>query len=107
MSTPFSLVMTTCGAKQEAETIAARLVEQCLSACVQKFPVESTYRWDGAVQRSEEWMLLCKIKASDYGEVEAAIRAAHSYSNPEIIEVAIENGAHAYLDWVAASTNRA
>ncbi|MCI0599604.1 MAG: divalent-cation tolerance protein CutA [Beijerinckiaceae bacterium] len=107
MPTPFALVLTTCGGEDEAESIATQLVEQCLSACVQKFPVESVYRWEGEVQRAEEWMLFCKIKASDYEKVEAAIRAAHSYSNPEIIEVAIENGSNAYLAWVAASTSRA
>ncbi|MGB8899979.1 MAG: divalent-cation tolerance protein CutA [Methylocella sp.] len=104
MPTPFALVMTTCGDKANAETIATRLVEERLSACVQMFPIESVYRWDGAVQRANEWMLFCKIKSHDYANVEAAIRAAHTYSNPEIVEVGIENGAHAYLAWIASAT---
>ena len=37
---------------------------------------------------------------------EAAIRAEHSYSNPEIIEVSIERGAPAYLEWIASATGR-
>jgi len=49
-------------------------------------------------------MLFCKIKSNDYANVEAAIRAAHTYSNPEIVEVGIENGAQAYLDWIASVT---
>lgn len=105
MPTPFSIVMTTCGAKSEAETIAARLVEDHLSACVQMFPIDSVYRWEGAVQHAQEWMLSCKIKAADYAKVEAAIRAAHSYSTPEIIEIGIENGAKAYLDWIKSATS--
>jgi periplasmic divalent cation tolerance protein len=104
MPTPFALVMTTCGNKLEAETIAKRLVEERLAACVQMFPIESVYRWEGAVQHAEEWMLFCKIKAADYAEVEATIRAEHSYSNPEIIEVGIEAGAQAYLSWIVSST---
>ena len=104
MPTPFALVVTTCGDKANAELIATRLVEARLSACVQMFPIASVYRWEGAVQRAEEWMLFCKIRSSDYPTVEAAIRAVHPYSNPEIIEIAIEKGAKAYLDWIASVT---
>jgi periplasmic divalent cation tolerance protein len=104
MPTPFAIVMTTCGGKPEAEVIAARLVEERLSACVQMFPIESVYRWEGAVRHANEWMLFCKIQSNDYANVEAAIRAAHTYSNPEIVEVGIENGAKPYLDWIASAT---
>lgn len=104
MATPFALVMTTCGDKANAELIATRLVEERLAACVQMFPIESIYRWEGAVQHANEWMLFCKIKSSDYANVEAAIRAAHTYSNAEIVEVEIANGAAAYLDWIASAT---
>ncbi|MGH6936826.1 MAG: divalent-cation tolerance protein CutA [Methylocella sp.] len=104
MPTPFALVITTCGGKPEAERIARDLVEQRLAACVQLFPIASVYRWEGAVQHENEWMLFCKIKSNDYANVETAIRAAHSYSNPEIVEVGIEKGAKAYLDWIASAT---
>jgi periplasmic divalent cation tolerance protein len=104
MATPFAIVMTTCGGKPEAELIAMHLVEERLCACVQMFAIESVYRWEDAVQQANEWMLFCKIKAIDYAKVEEAIRAAHTYSNPEIVEVGIENGAKAYLDWIASVT---
>jgi periplasmic divalent cation tolerance protein len=104
MPTPFALVMTTCGDKANAELIATRLVEKRLVACVQMFPIASVYRWEGAVQQADEWMLLCKIKSADYSDVEAAIAALHPYSTPEIIEIAIEKGAQAYLDWIASVT---
>ncbi len=107
MATPFAIVLTTCGGKANAELIATRLVAERLSACVQMFPIASIYRWEGAVQQANEWMLFCKIKSSDYANVEAAIRAAHTYSNPEIVEVGIENGAQAYLDWIASATGGA
>ncbi len=45
-----------------------------------------------------------RSKRTTTQSVEAAIRAAHTYSNPEIVEVGIENGAKAYLDWIASAT---
>jgi periplasmic divalent cation tolerance protein len=106
MPSPYSLVLTTCGAKEEAEMIASRLVEQRLAGCVQMFPIDSVYHWEGAVERAKEWMLFCKIKASDYDKVEAAIRSAHSYATPEIIALEIDQGAEAYLAWLEAATRR-
>jgi len=100
------MVITTCGGKEEAERIALLLVGQRLAGCIQMFAMESVYRWEGAVDRAREWMLICKIKASDYEEVEAAIRSAHSYSTPEIIEIGIERGAESYLAWLESATSR-
>lgn len=106
MPSLYSILITTCAAKEEAETIAAGLVERCLSGCVQMFPVESIYRWAGAIEKAKEWVLVCKIRASDYGAAEAAILATHSYATPEIIEIGIERGAHAYLAWLEEATRR-
>ena len=107
MPSPYSIVITTCGGKEEAETITTLLVERRLAGCVQMFAIESVYRWEGVVEKAQEWMLLCKIKTSDYEEVEAAIRSAHSYSTPEIIEIKIERGAQPYLAWLESATSRA
>ena len=103
MPSPYSIVITTCGGKEEAEMIAERLVEQRLAGCIQMFAMESVYRWEGTVERTQEWMLVCKIRARDYEEVEAAIRSAHSYSTPEVIEIGIERGAEAYLAWLESA----
>jgi periplasmic divalent cation tolerance protein len=104
METTYALVMTTCADRANAESIARSLIGARLAACVQIFPIESFYEWEGAVQEARELMLLCKIKRADYADIEAAIRAAHPYANPEIIEIAIEKGAPAYLDWIASVT---
>jgi len=104
MATDFALVITTCGDRTEAQAIARLLVEKRLAACVQMHPIESVYTWEGATQSAQEILLLCKIKHEDYADVEAAIRAAHSYEVPEIVEIAIEQGAATYLGWIAAVT---
>ena len=106
MPTAFAMVLTTCGNKADAEMIAGRLVENRLAACVQMFPIASVYRWEGTVERAEEWMLFCKIRSADYANVEAALRAVHPYTTPEIIAFPIDAGAAEYLNWIGAVTSR-
>jgi len=101
---PCAIVLTTCGSRGNAEAIAQSLVTQGLAACVQIFPVDSIYKWQGEVEQAQELMLFCKIKSADYAEVESAIRALHTYETPEIVEIAIEKGAPAYLRWIASVT---
>jgi periplasmic divalent cation tolerance protein len=106
METQFALIMTTCGTAENARLIAKSLVEQKLVACAQVFPIESFFHWDGGVQESPEWMVFLKIKAEDYAATEAAISTLHAYEVPEIIQVAIEKGAAAYLSWIETVTRR-
>ena len=96
---------TTTESATEAQEIADHLVEQRLAACVQVTgPVASTYRWQGNVERAEEFLCLIKTRRELANEVEAAIRSLHSYDNPEIVVVPIEGGSRDYLTWIEAET---
>jgi periplasmic divalent cation tolerance protein len=100
----YILVLTTVGSEEEAEAIAAALLERRLAACVQTVgPIVSRYRWQGKLEREREWQCLAKTEARLYEEVEAAIRAAHSYEEPEIIAIPVLAGSRGYLDWVSAN----
>ena len=97
------VVLTTAPTAEEADALAAALVERQLAACVQIVgPVTSVYRWEGAVQRSEERLLLVKTTAAAYPRVEAAIRELHSYECPEVVALPIEAGSCDYLAWIRA-----
>jgi periplasmic divalent cation tolerance protein len=45
-----------------------------------------------------------KTRAALYPQVEAAIRAAHSYELPEILAIPVAAGLPAYLDWLASES---
>jgi periplasmic divalent cation tolerance protein len=95
-------VLTTAGSEEEAERIAADLLEARLAACVQVLgPILSRYRWRGDVERATEWQCLAKTEAALYPAVEEAIRAAHSYEEPEILAIPILTGSAGYLAWIA------
>ena len=100
--TAFLQASTAAGSRDEAERIARALVEQRLAACVQIVgPVQSIYRWQGAVERVEEWLCLIKTSRAQYAALESAIRDLHSYECPEIIATPIDAGSGPYLAWLA------
>lgn len=99
-------VLTTAGSEAEAEAIAAALVERRLAACVQvSGPIRSRYRWQGELERAEEWQCLIKTTAARYPDLEAAIRDLHSYDEPEIIATPIAAASPGYLAWIADSVS--
>jgi len=94
-------VLTTAGSEEEAGGIAAVLVERRLAACVQVVgPIVSRYRWQGAIEETQEWQCLAKTTRGAYDAVEAAIREVHSYDEPEIIATPIVAGSPGYLAWI-------
>ena len=98
------LVLTTTGSDNEAHTIADALVERRLAACVNIVPrIQSVYRWEGKVERAEEYLLLIKTVKAREEQVRAAIRELHSYDLPECIAIPIDGGSADYLKWLSDS----
>lgn len=94
-------VFITAGNAEEARRIAQQLVESCLAACVQILPeIESTYRWNGEIQREKELLILAKTTADNFAALEKSVRAIHSYETPEIVAVPVAAGSSSYLDWL-------
>lgn len=104
MAEPCCMILTTTADPQEAERIAEFLVTHRLAACVQTTPITSRYIWKGQFTREDETLLLIKTTTRLALEVEKAIRENHSYEVPEIIQLPIERGLDAYLQWIAEST---
>ena len=98
----FIQITTTTDSSAAAERIASELVARRLAACVQVVgPIQSVYRWQGAVERAEEWLLLIKSTGEKYPAIEAAIRELHTYECPEVIATPVSAGSQAYLGWIA------
>jgi periplasmic divalent cation tolerance protein len=99
------LVVTNLPDRESAEELATLLIDRRLAACVNILgPCTSVYRWQGEIQRDEEYPLLIKTVSSRYADLESAIRASHPYELPEIIAVPIAHGLPAYLQWVESET---
>lgn len=83
-----------------AESIASVLVDEGLAACVQLLgPMTSRYRWEGAVEVSEEWLGLVKTTAAQCDAAVDRIAALHPYDVPEIVVTPV-TGLGSYLAWI-------
>lgn len=101
---PLVLVTTTLPTEEAADLLATQLVEEQFAACAQVLgPIESTYRWEGAIERSEEWYCHCKAPAEKRDALMARMKELHPYEVPEIVAVLADAVAPEYLKWAQDS----
>lgn len=100
----YGVLLTTSPNREEAATIAKLLIEEKLAACVQLLPIESFYAWQGKTQTEAEILLLVKTRSALFEQAIARIKAAHSYTVPEIVALPFTAGFAGYLDWIGEVT---
>jgi len=99
------VILVTTDSAAAAEQLAGRLVETGKVACVNIVPaVDSVFRWQGAVEREREALLVVKARAARLDEVVAMVRAHHPYEVPEVIALPIIGGNADYLAWLDTAT---
>jgi periplasmic divalent cation tolerance protein len=97
------VVLTTVGSSEKAEQLAVALVERRLAACVNIVgPIRSIYRWKGAIEREQEYLLVIKTTTERAAELAAAFDETHPYEVPEHVELSIAGGGEKYLRWLGA-----
>lgn len=99
-----SVVLVTAPSQDVAETLVRRVVEERLAACGNIVPrVVSIYRWEGAVQRAEESLIVFKTPASAAARLMARVRELHPYDVPEVVILPVADVLPAYARWVLSS----
>lgn len=101
------IAWTTVGDRDQADRLAADVVQRGLAVCVQvEGPVVSHYRWRDRQERAEEFRLTFKVTAARLAALEAHVLAHHPYDTPEWLAVHAERVGEKYLSWAEAnSTN--
>lgn len=94
-------VLTTCGSMEEAERVARHLLTRRVAACVNIVPgVRSLYWWKDELEEAQEFLLIAKTRPDRLAELEAELKAVHSYTTPEVIALPVEQGSAEYLAWL-------
>ncbi len=97
-------IITTVADVNKARALATAIIESRTAACVQWFPVESMYRWNGNMENDREILLQAKTTTHKSAALQQCIREHHDYEMPEIIVLPITGGLPEYLDWIRAQT---
>lgn len=98
------VVYITAGDMENASKIARELVARRLAACVNMFPIFSTYRWNEQIEEQNEIALLVKTDSSRLDEIIEIVRFLHKYDLPAI-EFWEVKGEQEYLDWVHVNSS--
>ncbi len=94
------IILTSIDDKDAARKLAHGLVDARLAACAQiSARGVSIYRWQGAVQSSDEYYLSIKTSAEAMAQAVSWLEARHPYKAPEIICLQ-GTAARAYHSWI-------
>jgi periplasmic divalent cation tolerance protein len=96
-----SIIYSTAGSMQEAKRIANILLKNKLAACINIFPIQSFYNWNGRLCNEKETALIIKTTQNRVNAVIKKIKSIHSYEVPCIISFDIDRGNKEFLDWIA------
>jgi periplasmic divalent cation tolerance protein len=86
---------------EEAERIGRTVVEERLAACINILgPVQSIYRWQGALQTADEVAAILKTSHAAADALITRIAGLHSYEVPCITTWPVDKILASYADWV-------
>jgi len=95
----------TAPSRAVARRIAKALVAERLAACVNVLgPMESIYRWKGAVEQAREVALIAKTRQGRLAALTARVAELHPYEVPCVVALPIRGGHRAFLSWVREET---
>lgn len=97
------LILVTTGGRDDAERLGESLVVEHLAASCSVVPtVHSFYYWEGQLKREHEALLMVRTTESRAADVQEYLKSHHDYALPEILQVSLEGGSPAYLEWLEA-----
>ncbi|HEY8302959.1 MAG TPA: divalent-cation tolerance protein CutA [Solirubrobacteraceae bacterium] len=101
---PDAVVCLVTAPRAHGHPIATAMIDEGLAACVNVVPsVDSVYRWEGKVERSEESLLVVKTTRAAVRRIDELLRAVHPYDTFELVVLDVLGGSHPYLAWIAES----
>ena len=101
----YVIVLTTLPADADAAAVADALVASRVAACVNVLPeMQSTYRWQGAIEHERERQLVIKTSGPRVDALWQRLRDLHPYDVPEFVVIPVVDGNQAYLNWIGEST---
>lgn len=87
----------------DAQTMAYKLIERRLAACVQiQEGIHSVYRWEDKICEEQEVLLSAKTAVNQWEQICSFIKSNHPYDLPEVLALTSEKYEEHYGNWVQA-----
>lgn len=93
-------VYLTCKNRKEAQKIGQILIKEELAACVNFWPIESIYKWQGKIVQDKEIALIVKTLERNFDKIEKRVKELHSYQTPCIVALPVNKINQKYFNWL-------
>lgn len=101
----FLLIYTTHKNQEEAEKLIQPLIGERLIACVNYFPISSSYWWNGKIESNKEVVAILKTSVKNWEVLRDRIEEEHPYDTPCVINLAEAEANESYASWIEKETN--
>ena len=98
------VVITLCDNIDIAHKIQDELLNKKIVAGCQISEVESTYYWNGAIEKAHEYRLEMRTREDLFFDIQRVIKGIHNYEVPEISYYEIKGGSKDFLEWIDKET---
>ena len=100
------VVLSTFSDQEVAQTIATKLVEEKLAACIQvSAKCTSTYRWQNELIQESAYAVTIKTTRKKMSALITQLNEMHPDEVPEILAVPVTAGIQSYLEWLYNEVN--
>lgn len=96
-------IYTTARDQEEADKLSQLILDAKLAACVNSWPIQSMYVWEGEMKKETEVALIMKTIEQKFQEIEQLILKNHSYKNPCIVSLDLKRMNPDFKSWVVSS----
>lgn len=104
MDGAINVVLVTAPSVEVAAALVTTVVDERLAACGNIVPgIVSIYRWQGAVQRDDEVLVVLKTATGVTGRLMERVQELHPYDVPEVVVLPVADVLPAYAQWVLDS----
>ncbi len=100
MSSDYCQLHLTCKNSEEATKIANVLLSKKLVACAKQIPVNSSFRWQGKIQNTEEVLLVLQSRLALFDKIEEEITKHHSYDTFVLEAVSVAKISKDVQEWL-------
>ncbi len=94
------IIYTTCKSTEEAVKIGKKILDEKLASCVNIWPIQSMYYWEGTLENHVEAGMFIKTLEHHLAEIETLIEKNHSYATPYIGAIEVRRFNRAYREWM-------